>query len=313
MLSEILYMNRPPHRIVPLIASATEMVHALGLGHLQVGRSHECDYPEAVRALPVCTAPRIDVTGSSGDIDARVKASLASAESIYEVFEDVLLGLAPTVLLTQTQCKVCAVSMDDVERALSERFVTRPAVVALEPNSLADIWRDLRRVASACGVSERGESLIAALGAEMEAMHSLAEACASRPKVAIVEWQEPLMAAGNWTPELVDLACGVNLFGEARRHSPWMAWEDLLAANPDVVIVAPCGYGLNQARREMYWLTRRPGWDRLAGRTFLADGNAYFNRPGPRVVETLRTLCEILHPTAFAPSLAGVAWEPFGE
>ena len=304
-------MLRPPHRIVPLIASATEIVHALGLGALQVGRSHECDYPEAVRELPVCTAPRIDVSGSSGDIDARVKASLASAESIYQVFDDVLLRLEPTVLLTQTQCKVCAVSLDDVERALSDRFVTRPKVVALEPNSLADIWRDIRSVASACDVPERGEALVESLAARMQALHSLAERDAIRPRVAIVEWQKPLMAAGNWTPELVDLAAAVNLFGEARRHSPWMQWEDLLAADPDVVVVAPCGYGLEQARREMYWLTGRPGWDRIAAKTFLADGNAFFNRPGPRVVETLQTLCEILHPSVFPPALRGEAWDRF--
>src|ERR1700691_2916195 len=147
-------------RIVSLIASATEMVHSLGLGEFQVGRSHECDYPDQIRSLPVCTAPGFDISGDSQQIDARVKATLADAVSVYQVFEDVLEQLQPTHIVTQTQCKVCAVSLDDVEKAISAKFSARPEVVALEPNSLADIRSDILRLARSCGIEGRGTDLI---------------------------------------------------------------------------------------------------------------------------------------------------------
>ena len=302
-------------RIVSLIASATEMVDALGLSEFQVGRSHECDYPERVKSLPVCTGPRFDISGDSREIDRRVKETLATAVSVYQVFEDVLASLAPTHILTQTQCQVCAVSLADVERALSERFPTRPAVVALEPNSLADIRDDVMRVARACGIEDRGVELLASMDRRMEEMAALARSTGRRPRVALIEWQEPLMAAGNWMPELVSMIGAENLFGEARAHSPWMQWEDLVAADPDTIVVSPCGYDLDRTRAEMHWLDQRPGWAELRAvreaRVFLADGNQYFNRPGPRVVETLEILGEMLFPERFPPVLEGSGWVRF--
>ena len=179
------------------------MVHALGLGEFQVGRSHECDYPPQVLALPVCTTPVFDVHCDAREIDRRVKETLATAESVYRVFDDVLERLRPTHIVTQTQCKVCAVSLDDVERALSARFSTRPEVVAMEPNSLQEIYNDIFRLARACGVEQRGEQLVASIKAEMDEISSVAKATGRRPRVINVEWQEPLsMAAGNWIPEL---------------------------------------------------------------------------------------------------------------
>jgi iron complex transport system substrate-binding protein len=302
-------------RIVSLIASATEMLDALGLSEFQVGRSHECDYPERVKSLPVCTGPRFDISGDSREIDRRVKETLATAVSVYQVFEDVLASLAPTHILTQTQCQVCAVSLADVERALSERFSTRPVVVALEPNSLADIRDDVMRVALACGIEDRGVDLVASMDRRMEKMAALAQSTGRRPRVALIEWQEPLMAAGNWMPELVSMIGAENLFGEARAHSPWMQWEGLVAADPDAVVVSPCGYDLDRTRAEMHWLYSRPGWDELRavreGRVFLADGNQYFNRPGPRVVETLEILGQMLFPEQFPPVLEGSGWVRF--
>ena len=299
-------------RIVSLIASATEMVDALGLGAFQVGRSHECDHPERVKALPVCTAPRFDASGDSREIDRRVKETVATAASVYQVFEDVLESLQPTHILTQTQCQVCAVSLADVERALSERFESRPVVVALEPNSLQDIRNDVMRVARACGVEERGSALLAQMDQEMARIAATAVSAGRRPRLALIEWQEPLMAAGNWMPELVEMAGSVNLFGRAGTHSPWMTFEDLAASDPDAILIAPCGYDLDKTRAEMHWLTLRPGWGDLRAvredRVYLADGNQYFNRPGPRVVETLKILVEILYPERFAPDLEGRAW-----
>ncbi len=300
-------------RIVSLIASATEMVHALGLGDFQVGRSHECDYPASVLGLPVCTEPRFDISGDSREIDRRVKESLADASSVYRVFDDVLEGLRPTHIITQTQCQVCAVSLADVERALSARFSSRPAVVALEPNSLEDLREDIRRIARACGIERRGADLVESIDCRMHEIARAAKATGQHPRVALIEWQEPLMAAGNWMPELVAMLGAENLFGRSGAHSPWLTFEELAGSDPDVVIVAPCGYDLKRTREEMHWLTDRPEWAGLRAvkqnQVYLGDGNQYFNRPGPRVVETLRILAEMLYPGAFQPEFQGRGWD----
>jgi iron complex transport system substrate-binding protein len=284
-------------RIVSLIASATEIACALGQRKNLVGRSHECDYPEAVRALPVCTRPRIDVAAGSREIDRLVKEGARTAVSIYDVFDDVIERLDPTHILTQIQCEVCAPSLRDVELAMARGMKGQPEIVSLQPDSLGGIWEDIRRVAHALGIPERGERLLQSLQAQIRAIGLGRPSI--RPTVACIEWMEPLMAAGNWTPELVELAGGINLFGEAGRHSPWMTWEQLAAADPGVLVIAPCGFDLARTEQEMYWMTGRPGWSELravkTGRVYLADGNQYFNRPGPRVVETLRMLAEMLH------------------
>jgi len=300
-------------RIVSLIASATEIVHALDLTPFQVGRSHECDFPGDVLALPICTSPSFPVDGNSAEIDARVKNQVVNALSVYRVFEDVLDRLKPTHVITQTQCRVCAVSLEDVERALAGSVSSRPKLVALEPNALEDIWSDIRRVAAACGVVSKGEQVVQALQSRMQQISSRAGRSQRRPRVACIEWHEPLMAAGNWVPQLIELAGGENLFGKAGLHSPWMSWEDLAASDPDVIVTTPCGFDLERTRREMYWLTGRPDWRKLravqSGQVYLADGNQYMNRPGPRIVESLQIFAEILHPGLFDPALEGTAWQ----
>lgn len=283
------------------------MVHALGLGYAQVGRSHECDYPPQVLELPVCTTPVFDILGDAREIDRRVKETLATAESVYRVFDDVLERLQPTHIVTQTQCKVCAVSLGDVERALSARFSTRPEVIAMEPNSLQEIYNDISRLAHACGVDERGKRLVDEIQRDMASIATVARATGRRPRVINVEWQEPLMAAGNWIPELTSMLGAENLFGSAGAHSPWMTWHEMAAADPDVVICMPCGYDLKRTREEMHW----HDWSQLRAQVFLADGNQYLNRPGPRVASSLRILAEILYPEAFEPTLQHIAWERF--
>jgi iron complex transport system substrate-binding protein len=285
-------------RIVSFISSATEIVYALG--QMVVGRSHECDYPPPVLTLPCCTAPRIPITGSSLEIDTLVKQSAVEAISIYEVFDDVLEQLQPTHILTQTQCEVCAVSLKDVERSCAARLASNPQIVSLQPNALADIWQDIRRVARSLGIEEKGEATVADLQARMAAISARATSQRERPTVACIEWLAPLMAAGNWMPELVEMAGGVNLFGEAGKHSPWMTWEELCARDPDVIVAMPCGFDLARTQEEMYWLTENPMFSRLkaarTGRVHAVDGNSYFNRPGPRVVESLAQLAALLHP-----------------
>jgi iron complex transport system substrate-binding protein len=301
-------------RVASLLASATEIVCALGRRDDLIARSHECDYPPGVRELPVLTEPKIDVHASSAAIDREIRALVEEALSVYRVDADRLRDLRPEVIVTQTQCEVCAVSLGDVERALAEWTGERPRVVALEPTALADVWEDVRRVADALGVQARGEALVARLQNRIEAVSREARSRPDRPRVACIEWIEPLMAAGNWVPELVDLAGGVNLFGEAGRHSPWMAWEELAAADPDVIVVLPCGFDVARTRAEIGPLAKRPGWGELAavraGRVALADGVAYFNRSGPRLVESLEILAEILHPDPIDHGWRGRGWEP---
>jgi len=295
-------------RIVSLLASATETVCALGLEEHLVGRSHECDYPDSVKRLPVCTSPKFAVTGSSADIDRRVKETLQSDTSVYAVDAALLDELRPDVIVTQAQCEVCAVSLRDVEAAVA-RMRARPRIVSLNPNSLADVWADVRAVAAGCGVPDRGEALVTALQTRMRAV---ADRVAGRPQptVSCIEWIDPLMAAGNWVPELVELAGGVNLFGEPGKHSPWMTWDDLLRHDPDVIVAMPCGFDLERTKAELTAMTVRPGWCDLkavrTGRVWAADGNAYFNRPGPRLVDALEMLAEAFHPDEFRFGLRGL-------
>ena len=303
-------------RIISLIASSTEIVCALGFEASLVGRSHECDYPESVKRLPVCTSPKFNTVGTSYEIDQRVKAIVQEALSVYRVDAGLLQKLSPTHIITQSQCEVCAVSMKDVEQAVCEFTASKPRIVSLEPNALEDIWADIRRVADALAAPERGDQLVARLGARMDAVNRRAARVSHRPSVACVEWIEPLMAAGNWMPELVELAGGVNLFGEAGKHSPWMTWPELAAADPEVIVVSPCGFDLARTMQEMAVLSNRPEWPKLkavqARRVYLADGNQFFNRPGPRVMESLEIMAEMLHPGTFSFGYEGSGWVRYG-
>lgn len=290
-------------RIVSLIASATEIVCALGFESQLVGRSHECDFPASVKQLPVCTSPKFEVEGLSYQIDQRVKAILQESLSVYRVDADLLESLQPTHIITQSQCEVCAVSFKDVEAAVCQFTSSRPQVVSLEPNALADVWQDIRQVGKAFNAETRAEKLIADLQRRMNDIAEKARSADARPTVAYIEWIEPLMAGGNWMPELVEMAGGKNLFGTAGKHSPWMNWEELVAADPDVIFISPCGFDISRTAEETHLLTGKPEWSKLkavrAGRVVVADGNQYFNRPGPRLADSLEILAEIIHPQLF--------------
>ncbi len=302
-------------RIVSLIASATEIVCELGFHDHLVGRSHECDFPESIRELPVCTEPKFNVEGSSREIDQRVKQTLQEATSVYTVHEDVLEKLQPEVILTQAQCEVCAVSLKDVEKALSSWLESQPKVVSLEPNCLADVWSDIDKVASALDAFEQGDFLLDRLQLRMQVVSGKVSWISHRPSVACLEWLDPLMAAGNWIPELVTMAGGINWFGEAGTHSPWMTWEELLQKDPEIIVALPCGFDLQRTRKEMSALSARPEWTQLQAvqnnRVFVTDGNQYFNRPGPRLVESLEILAEIFYPEAFFFNHEGSGWERY--
>jgi iron complex transport system substrate-binding protein len=299
-------------RIVTLLPSATEIVCALGFEAELVGRSHECDYPPSVARLPALTEAKFDPEGTSAEIDQRVKKIVADALSVYRVDAPKLRELRPDVIVTQSQCEVCAVSESDVEAAVAEWLGARPRIVSLAPYGLDDIFTDMQRVADALGAPARGVELVARLRNRLAAIAGKARNAAERPTVATIEWIDPLMAAGNWMPTLVEMAGGSNLFGTAGEHSPWMKFDDLAAKDPAVILISPCGFNMDRAAEDLPVLTNQPKWRQLAAvrnrRVFMADGNEYFNRPGPRIAESLEILAEIVHPELFHFGHEGSGW-----
>jgi len=294
-------------RIVSLLASATELVVALGLGDRLVGRSHECDHPPWVRALPVLSRPTFDVTGTSAEIDARVRERLAAGQPLYEIDEAALAALAPDFVLTQTHCEVCAVSPGNLEGSCQ---LQRKQVVALTSGTIEGILDGFRRVAGVLGAPAAGEALVSRLTAGL-AQTRAATADLSRPRVACLEWIEPIFAMGNWGPEIVEAAGGECLLGVTGAHSAAIPFQALADADPDVIVVAPCGFDLRRTLAELPALATRPDWRALRavreGRAYAADGNLYFNRSGPTLFETPNLLAEMLHPDRFAPRHRGAA------
>lgn len=301
-----------PLRIVSLIPSATEIVAGLGLADYLVGRSHECDYPPAVQQLPICTAPKFNPAGSSSQINDRVTDLLQSALSVYQVQTEVLEQLQPTHILTQAQCEVCAVNLSDVEQVVATLTHSQPQIISLQPNTLEDVWVDIQHVADALHVSDRGQALLTSLKRRVQFCQQKAQTLA-KPTVACIEWTDPLMAAANWIPELVTLAGGKALFGSVGQHSPRLTWDALSLANPDLLIFMPCGFDLPRTKQEVLPLADREEWAYLkavqTGQVYLTDGNQYFNRSGPRLVDSLEILAEILHPKVFRFGYEETGWE----
>ncbi len=302
-----------PLRVVSLLPSTTEIVCALGCESRLVGRSHECDYPPSVTRLPICTEPKFNLDGSSAAIDRRIHTLIQEGLSIYRVDAGLLRELRPDVILTQSQCAVCAVSEREVEEAVYLWVDSHPMVLSIAPMTLPALWQEIRRVADAVGAPRHGTVLTTRLTARIDAIAEKARAVRIKPTVACIEWLDPLMAAGNWMPELIASAGGVNLFGMTGQHSPWLRWEQLIEQDPDVICLMPCGYEIGRTKKELDVLTGRPEWKQLRAvqqrRVYIADGNAYFNRPGPRLVESMEILAEIFHPTVFRFGHAGTGWE----
>jgi iron complex transport system substrate-binding protein len=302
-------------RIVTLLPSATEIVAALGLSDAIVGRSHECDFPKEIQDRPVCTEAQLNSEKPSAQIDADVQNLVQKALSIYKIKTDVLEQLQPTHIVTQDQCDVCAVNFEDVEKAVAELTNSNPKVISLQPNVLNDVWADIERVAATLGVES--QPLLTQLQSRIEACSSKTQGLSEndRPTVAAIEWTDPLMASGNWIPELVELAGGKSVFGEVGKHSPYVEWDALLKADPQVIVIMPCGFDLERTRQETIPLEQHPEWSSLhavrTGKVFITDGNAYFNRPGPRLVDSLEILAEILHPDSFDFGYRGTGWKNF--
>ena len=285
-------------RVLSLLSSTTEIIYALGCGDRLVGRSHECDYPEEVSELPICTIPKFNVDGTSREVDDEVKSLVQSALSIYYINEKLLKELKPDIIFTQSQCEVCAVSVSDVENALKNITGLSSRVISVEPNSVEDIFNDILTIAEILNVRKKGKELVELIKAKIDSTEKIVYQKSS-PSVAAIEWIDPLMAAGNWVPQLIRVAGGKNLFGEAGKHSPWMKYNDLLEQDPEIIIVMPCGYDIKKSLIEIKTLERKKGWGSLKAvrnrNVYITDGNQFFNRPGPRIIESLEILLEIIH------------------
>ncbi len=297
-------------RVVSLLASATEIIYELGCLDTLVGRSHECDYPAQVLSLPAVSKVQIDTATSSAQIDAQIKQlaqqavevpdSALKALSIYAIDIEQLQALRPDVIFTQTQCEVCAVSERDVMQAIKHLTGSQPRVVSLAPHRLADVWQDILRVGDALDRAPQAEQLVNNCQARLRNLQEATSffAAGSRPRVSVLEWLDPLMGAGNWTPELVHYAGAETVFGEVGLHSSWLSWEEFQAGNPDILVLSPCGFSLERTLEDVPLLQRHPLWSMLravqAGRVYAIDGNQYLNRSGPRLVESTELLAKVI-------------------
>jgi iron complex transport system substrate-binding protein len=296
-------------RIVSLLPATTEIVHALGAGHHLVGRSHECDLPrghpgtDRLAALPVVSRPRAPLEGDSAAIDRDVRALVRDGGGVFEIDPEVLRELAPDVVLTQSACEVCAVDASVVHAAITEQVGDHVTVVDLQPSRLADVLEDHRRVAAALDLHAAGDRVVAGLEARLDAV-ARAVAGRPRPTVGTVEWFDPLIAAGTWLPDLVQHAGGEPALSAAGGHAPVVAFADLVAADPDVLLLAPCGFTVRRGRQELPVLSEQPGFATLRAvrdrRAWLLDGHELVNRPGPRLIDTVELLAALLHPDTIA-------------
>ena len=305
--------DRANLRIVSLLPSATEIIDCLGLTDVLVGRSHECDYPPSVKDLPVCTEATLNKENRSSQIDKDVQTLMQQALSIYQIKIDVLEKLQPTHIVTQDQCDVCAVNLAEVSKAIASLTKSNPQVISLQPNLLQEVWQDIERVAQTLRVAAKPalnniQTRINALAQKTKPLKNL-------PTVVALEWTEPLMGGGNWIPELLEIAGGKPVLGVKGEHSPYLSWDNLTEADPDVIIIMPCGFDLERTKKESQILMQHSHWSNLKavknGEVFLVDGNAYFNRPGPRLVDSAEILAEILHPQLFDFGYRGKSWQPF--
>jgi iron complex transport system substrate-binding protein len=291
-------------RIVSLLPGCTEIVCALGCAERLVGRSHQCDFPPEILSVPVCTAARPDLSPSSSEISAQIKSPVERALSVHEIDAARLRQLRPDVILTQDQCAICAISMADLEKALAKMLARRAKIVTVAPLRLADVWMDIQTIADALNVTEKGRDLLSRL--KNRVVDVILKTCMikKRTPVACLVCLDPLMAAGHWVPEMVELAGGRDLLGLPGRPSAGMEWKKLEQVDPDAIVLMPCGFGLERARREAAALANRHEWRKLRAvksrNVFVADGNHYFNRPGPRAVESIEILAEIFQPKLFS-------------
>ena len=286
-------------KIVSLLPSSTEIVCRLGFREQLVGISHECDYPVSVKGLPILTKPRFSPLGSSQHIDKSVQNLLKSGLSVYEVNTYLLKDLAPDLIITQAQCEACAVSLNDVKGAVSDWVGNKPDIISLEPNYLEEVWSDFERVGKALNNVESYFNLKSEIEQRLDTLKENSQKLVKKPTVLCVEWIDPLMIAANWVPELVNIAGGINILSKPGSHSHIFKWDEIVETNPDFIIMMPCGFNIDRTLEEIDILKKKTDWLNLKAvmlnQVFVVDGNQYFNRPGPRLVESAEILFEIFN------------------
>jgi iron complex transport system substrate-binding protein len=282
-------------RIVSLLPSATEILFAIGGGDDVVGVTHECDFPEAAKALPHLTSSALPHAGSAAEIDRHVRKSLHAGSSLYHLNSELLERLAPDLIVTQELCAVCAVSYSIVNRA-ARRLTSDPRIISLEPSSLEDVYANIETLGALTGREEGARALIPSLKTRIDALK--ARVAPSQQRVLVLEWTEPPMSGGHWAPQLVEIAGGIPVLGNPGGNSQVLSWEQIAQADPDVIIVAPCGFDLEKTQEAVKGLLALNEWNALravrSGNVALVDGNAYLNRPGPRLVDTTEIFADIL-------------------
>ena len=286
-------------KLVTLLPSATEIVARLGLEKNLVGVSHECDFPETVTSLPKLTSSRINTNLSSGNIHQSVMEVMKSAVSVYDLDIELLKSLQPDFIITQDLCDVCAVSFEQVEKACQEVLDKNTRIISLKPKMLGDIWGDVQNVANQLFVNEKGNDFKTETEARIKVVQTRCENRTAR-KVLSIEWLDPIYIGGMWLPEMIDIVGGQVCIAKSGQLAPIVKKEDLEKIEPDVVVVKPCGYKLNQTLKELELLKEQlPDWENPP-RIYLVDGNSYFNRPGPRILDSLEILAYCTHPELFA-------------
>lgn len=291
-------------RIVSLLPSATEIICEVGLGDHLVGVTHECDWPPFVRDLPKVTLTFIPHDASSREVDSLVRERIESGKALYSLHSETLREIRPDLIVTQALCDVCAVAESEVHAAASA-LPGDARVIALEPMRLAEVFESMRIVADAAGVPGAGAAAVARLEARVDSVRRRTHEIGERPSVVFLEWIDPPFCAGHWTPEIVRIAGGMELIGRIGQPSRTLGWDEIVQADPDVLVVACCGYDQARSLADLPILASQPGFHQLrcagSGQIFVIDGSAYFNRPGPRLVDSLEILAHTLHPNAHQP------------
>ena len=286
-------------RIVSLLPSATEITCALGLEDCLVGVTHECDYPPSVMRLPKVTRTMIPLDASSIEIDSMVRERMRANRALYTLDMGTLARLQPDLIVTQALCDVCAVAEEEVREAAC-RLPGNPSVLNLEPISLDEVLESLRLVAAAAGVPERADPVIAGLRDRVRAVRERSARIEQRPRVIVLEWIDPPFSCGHWTPELVEIAGGIERLGKAGQPSRTLGWDEVIRWQPEVMVIACCGFNVERTVRDLPILRGYPGWNDLPcarnGEVYVVDGSVYFSRPGPRLVDSLEIIAHALHP-----------------
>ena len=299
-------------RIVSLLPSCTEIICKLGFREHLVGISHECDYPNSISGLPVLTKARLSPEGTSIEINQSVTDLLQRGLSVYDVDASLLKSLSPEIIVTQAQCEACAVSLDQVQDIVSNWTLNQTEIISLEPNNLNEVWLGFDIIAKTMDAPESSSILKSEINERFKLLKDKLKGTEQKPTVLCIEWIEPIMVAANWVPELVGLAGGRNVMSVSGTDSNFCSWDEIKQTNPDIIIMMPCGFGIKRTFEDIHYLQNRKGWQELKAvkenKVFVVDGNQYFNRPGPRLVDSAEILAEVIHPEYFERKYPEDAW-----